>query len=74
MTWKSWSLHQIGARVFGRLWYLFAMFVSLCGTGHLIDGATSWVPIFWTLGWVKLATAVVSWWTVVAIHKELMRA
>jgi PAS domain S-box-containing protein len=55
--------------VFRPLFWLFAAFILLCGTGHLFDVLTLWVPAYWADGLVKAATAIVSiitavglWW------------
>jgi PAS domain S-box-containing protein len=55
--------------VFRPVFWLFAAFILLCGTGHLLDVLTLWVPAYWADGLVKAATATVSiitaiglWW------------
>lgn len=39
---------------------LFAVFICLCGTTHLISIWTIWHPDYWLDGMIKLATALVS--------------
>ncbi|HKI97243.1 MAG TPA: HAMP domain-containing sensor histidine kinase [bacterium] len=39
---------------------LFAVFILACGTTHLMDVVTLWIPAYWTQGVIKAATAVVS--------------
>lgn len=39
---------------------LFVAFVSACGTGHLIDILTVWVPIYGITAFVQVGTAVIS--------------
>jgi len=46
---------------------LFAAFIVLCGTGHILALITIWQPIYYVQGWVKAITAVVSVATAVAI-------
>lgn len=46
---------------------LFAAFIVLCGTGHVLALITVWQPIYYLQGWVKALTAVVSVATAVAI-------
>lgn len=46
---------------------LFAAFILLCGTGHVLALITVWEPIYYLQGWVKALTAVVSVATAVAI-------
>jgi two-component system, chemotaxis family, sensor kinase Cph1 len=46
---------------------LFAAFIVLCGTGHILDIITVWHPIYYLQGWVRALTAVVSIATALAI-------
>lgn len=46
---------------------LFAAFIVLCGTGHLLNIVTVWTPIYFLQGWEKALTAVVSLATALAI-------
>ena len=46
---------------------LFASFIVLCGTGHVLDIITIWEPIYYLQGWVRAMTAVVSLATALAI-------
>jgi len=48
------------------LW-LFAAFIALCGTGHLIEAIIFWHPVYRFAGLVKCLTAAVSCATVVAL-------
>ena len=55
--------------VFKPLFWLFAGFILLCGTSHLLDVLTLWVPAYGAEVLVKAATAVTSiitafvlWW------------
>lgn len=45
---------------FKPVFWLFAAFILLCGTGHLADLLTLWVPAYGLEAMVKLATAAVS--------------
>jgi signal transduction histidine kinase/CheY-like chemotaxis protein len=60
--------------VFRPVFVLFAAFILLCGTGHLIDVLTLWVPAYWLDGVVKAATATVSIITAVAVWWLLPQA
>jgi len=53
--------------VFPRIFWLFAAFILACGLTHLIEATIFWQPWYRLSGLMKLATAVVSWWTVVAL-------
>lgn len=46
---------------------LFASFILLCGTGHVLALITVWTPIYYVQGLVKALTAVVSIATAAAI-------
>jgi diguanylate cyclase (GGDEF)-like protein/PAS domain S-box-containing protein len=52
---------------------LFALFIFLCGTTHLVGVWTTWVPDYWLAGLVKLATALVSLVTAVLVWPLLPR-
>lgn len=46
---------------------LFAAFIVLCGTGHILDIVVIWEPIYYLQGWVRALTAAVSLATALAI-------
>ncbi len=46
---------------------LFASFIVLCGTGHVLDIVVIWEPVYYLQGWVRALTAVVSLATALAI-------
>ena len=52
---------------FNGVFWLFAAFIFLCGTTHLVDVATIWYPAYWVHAYTKLATAIVSAATAVAL-------
>jgi signal transduction histidine kinase len=52
---------------------LFAAFIVLCGTGHLLDVLTLWLPAYGLEGLVKAATASVSVLTAVMLWILLPR-
>lgn len=53
---------------------LFAAFILLCGTGHLMDALIFWWPAYRLSGLLKLATALVSVTTVAVLVKLLPAA
>lgn len=55
---------------FRSIFLLFVAFIILCGTTHLIEAAIFWWPAYRFAGVVKLATAIVSWVTVVALIRK----
>ncbi|MBX9699180.1 MAG: PAS domain S-box protein, partial [Acetobacteraceae bacterium] len=60
--------------VFKPVFWLFAAFILLCGTGHLVDLVTLWLPLYRLDSVVKLATAGVSLATAAALWPLLPRA
>jgi PAS domain S-box-containing protein len=52
---------------FNSIFLLFAAFILFCGTGHAIDIWTLWHPNYWLAGWIRLATALVSLATAIAL-------
>ncbi|HEX4871056.1 MAG TPA: ATP-binding protein [Nevskiaceae bacterium] len=46
---------------------LFAAFIVLCGTGHIVDIITLWQPVYWLQGTLRAVTAVVSIATAICI-------
>jgi PAS domain S-box-containing protein len=60
--------------VFKPVFLLFAAFILLCGTGHLFDVVTLWVPAYGAQAAVKVATAAVSLLTAVAVWRLLPQA
>ena len=60
--------------VFRPVFWLFAAFILLCGSGHVLDVLTLWVPAYGLQGVVKVATALVSVVTAVALWGLLPQA
>lgn len=48
---------------------LFAAFILLCGITHLFGIVTLWYPIYPIVGWVKLATGLVSMATAIVLFR-----
>lgn len=46
---------------------LFGLFISLCGTGHILDVVTLWYPVYWLSGMVRACTAIVSAYTAIEL-------
>jgi len=38
----------------------FALFIVACGSTHLIEVVTTWIPVFWVAAWTNIVTAVLS--------------
>ncbi len=54
-----------------RVMALFVGFILLCGVTHLNEAIIFWYPVYRWAGVMKLATAIVSWVTVVALVPSL---
>ncbi len=48
---------------FGTVFYLFGLFILLCGATHLIAIVTVWKPLYWLSAYIKALTAIVSIFT-----------
>lgn len=59
---------------FVRLYFLFAGFILACGSTHLFDAITFWVPVYRVNALVRLITGVLSWITVFYLIKVLPEA
>jgi diguanylate cyclase (GGDEF)-like protein len=59
---------------FSWIFALFAAFILACGTGHLVDLATLWWPVYGLEGLVKAGTALVSLSTAAAVWPIIPRA
>jgi diguanylate cyclase (GGDEF)-like protein len=57
----------------GKMLWLFAAFIFLCGLTHLLDIITIWYPLYWLSGWVDLATGSISAGTAVMLWRILPR-
>jgi signal transduction histidine kinase len=58
---------------FPQLLLLFSLFVAACGTTHLIEATIFWKPVYRLSATFKVATALVSWATVLALIPALPR-
>jgi len=38
----------------------FALFIVACGTTHLLEVITTWIPVFWIDAWTNIITAILS--------------
>jgi signal transduction histidine kinase len=51
-------------RVIARDWAYFvtgfALFIVACGSTHLLEVVTTWIPVFWIDAWTNIITAVLS--------------
>jgi signal transduction histidine kinase len=59
---------------FTGIFWLFCAFIAFCGVTHLIEALIFWWPAYRLSAGAKLATALVSWTTVLALIPVLPRA
>ncbi len=62
-----------GDMPFPRVFWLFGAFIFCCGTGHLVEALIFWRPYYRLDAVVKVATALVSWATVLALVPVIPR-
>ncbi|MBE9107862.1 PAS domain S-box protein [Nodosilinea sp. LEGE 07298] len=56
---------------FKPLFWLFAAFITACGTTHLLEVWTLWFPTYWVSGAMKAVTALVSLYTALELVPRL---
>src|ERR1041385_520602 len=59
---------------FGWMFLSFAVFIAACGTTHLMEVWTLWVPSYWLSASVKVVTALASMPTAVFLVRLVPRA
>ena len=59
---------------FNKLLLMFAAFIMVCGTTHLLSIITIWVPLYWLEGFLKLLTGLLSAMTAIAMTVIVPRA
>ncbi|HEY9889289.1 MAG TPA: hypothetical protein V6D02_12870, partial [Candidatus Obscuribacterales bacterium] len=59
---------------FRRLFWLFAAFIAACGTTHILEVWTLWVPQYWLTGTVKAGTALISIYTAMELVPRIPQA
>lgn len=47
---RDWAFFLVG----------FGLFIVACGTTHLMDVVTTWIPVFWIGAWTNIVTAALS--------------
>jgi len=59
---------------FNWVFLMFAGFILFCGLTHVTEAITTWEPIYYTQGAIKVATAAISAFTAVAVWYLMPRA
>jgi signal transduction histidine kinase len=58
------------ARDWARFVVGFALFIVACGSTHLMDVVTTWIPVFWLDAWTVIVTAVLSACVALMLHRR----
>jgi signal transduction histidine kinase len=57
---RDWLLFVVG----------FALFIVACGSTHLMDVVTTWIPVFWIDAWSVILTAILSAYVAVMLIRR----
>jgi signal transduction histidine kinase len=57
---RDWAYFAVG----------FALFIVACGSTHLMDVVTTWLPWFWIDAWTCIVTALLSAWVAVLLIRR----
>ncbi len=57
---RDWAYFAVG----------FALFIVACGSTHLMDVVTTWLPWFWIDAWTCIVTAALSAWVAVMLIRR----
>jgi signal transduction histidine kinase len=72
-----WSLSRRTGKVIARDWAYFvigfALFIVACGSTHLLEVVTTWVPVFWVAAWTNIVTAVLSAYVAIGLIVRLQQ-
>lgn len=59
---------------FRGVFWLFGAFIAACGTTHVFEIWTLWVPQYWVSGTVKAITALISFYTAIELVPRIPKA
>lgn len=65
------ALRQNKSIHFGRLYFLFAIFILSCSAVYLLDALTFWKPMYRLSALLRFVTAIISWATVFYVTRYL---
>jgi signal transduction histidine kinase len=49
----------------------FALFIVACGSTHLLEVVTTWIPIFWIDAWTNIVTAILSAYVAIQLIRRI---
>ena len=58
---REWAFFLIG----------FGLFIVACGTTHLMEVVTTWVPVFWIAAWTNIITAILSAYVAIEFFRKI---
>ncbi len=62
-------------RVIARDWLYFAvgfaLFIVACGSTHLLEVITTWIPVFWIDAWTNIVTSVLSAYVAIQLIRRV---
>jgi signal transduction histidine kinase len=62
-------------RVIARDWAYFtvgfALFIVACGSTHLLEVITTWIPVFWVDAWTNIITAILSAYVAIQLIRRI---
>jgi signal transduction histidine kinase len=58
---KDWGYFLVG----------FALFIASCGSTHLLEVITTWIPIFWVDAWTNVITAALSAYVAIMLIRRV---
>jgi signal transduction histidine kinase len=57
---RDWAFFLVG----------FALFIVACGSTHLLEVVTTWIPVFWVDAWTNIITALLSGYVAMQIIRR----
>ena len=51
----------------------FALFILACGSTHLLEVVTTWIPVFWLDAWMNILTAGLSGYVAIMLIVRMPR-
>jgi signal transduction histidine kinase len=57
---RDWAFFLVG----------FGLFIVACGTTHLMEVITTWIPVFWVDAWTNIITAVLSAYVAIQLMRR----
>jgi signal transduction histidine kinase len=62
--------HKVIARDWAYFIIGFALFIIACGSTHLLEVITTWIPVFWIDAWANIITAALSAYVAIMLMRR----